>query len=136
MKNAILRWLGLGRTEPPKQVLSLSPACSICGTSAATVELVERDDGWFLVFQGVAGSGNGGGDPVSNEKAQSIRDALSPPHKSETIRAAGFYDDFGFCIDCEAFYCEAHWQVSPTGCGTCPAGHSKSLEPHWHPDDA
>lgn len=118
----------------PIQVLSLSPPCSECGNSAALVRLAEFSDGWRLTFEGVAGSGNGGGDPISGAKVQSIRDALSPPYASERIRAAGFYDDFGYCIPCEKFYCATHWQVSTTGGGTCPAGHFKSLDPHWHPD--
>ena len=43
----------------------------------------------------------------------------------------GFYDDAGFCQDCNAPYCYRHWHVSETGYGHCPAGHGKSLDPHW-----
>jgi hypothetical protein len=98
------------------------------------VKLFELSGGWRLTFCGVDGSNNGGGDPVSFEKAQAILGALTPPYETAKIQAAGFYDDFGFCVPCAAFYCGTHWQVSPSGCGTCPAGHSKSLDPHWHPD--
>ena len=134
MKEAILRWFTRKLPASPKQVLSLTPACSVCHTPAARVELSEYSDGWCLVFEGVAGSGNGAGDSISNERAQSIRKALTPPFESATIEAVGFYDDFGFCQACEAFYCSTHWQVSATGGGTCPAGHFKSLDPHWHPE--
>ena len=133
MKEAILRWFGRKPDRKPAQVLTLSPDCSVCGASAAKVQLSEYSDGWRLVFEGVAG-GNGAGDPISNEQAQSIREALTPPFESATIDAAGFYDDFGFCRECEAFYCATHWQVTTTGGGTCPAGHFKSLDPYWHPD--
>ena len=49
------------------QVLSLSPECSVCKMPAVRVELSEYTDGWRLVFEGVAGSGNGAGDPVSDD---------------------------------------------------------------------
>ncbi len=68
------------------------------------------------------------------ERALAILAALTLPYEAAKIRAADFYDDFGFCIDCAKFYCSTHWQVSTTGGGRCPAGHFKSLDPHWHPD--
>ena len=43
----------------------------------------------------------------------------------------GFYDDAGFCQDCDAPYCYHHWHVSETGYGYCPRSHRKSLDPHW-----
>ena len=122
MKEAILRWFRRKPPTPSMQVLALSPACSVCGAPAAKVQLSEYAEGWRLVFEGVAGSGNGVGDSISNERAQSIRQALTPPFESATIEAVGFYDDFGFCRECKAFYCSTHWQVSTTGGGTCPAG--------------
>lgn len=125
------RWLPVA--PAPVQVLDLSPPCSDCGAPASRVVLTEHVEGWRLAFEGVAGSGNGGADPISDERARTIREALSPPYASARIRAAGFYDDFGFCIPCERFYCPVHWQVSSSGGGTCPAGHFKSLDPHWHP---
>lgn len=97
------------------------------------VELTERSGGWSLRYEG-AGGGNGKGDPISAERAQAILDALRSPYELARIQAAGFYDDFGYCTLCEKFYCPTHWQVSSTGGGTCPAGHFKSLDPHWHPD--
>jgi hypothetical protein len=50
---------------------------------------------------------------------------------AELCSAAGFYDDAGFCQDCDAPSCYRHWHVSQTGYGHCPAGHGKSLDPHW-----
>lgn len=127
-------WRRGRRPEPPLRVLNLAAPCSECGAPAGTVRLFEYPSGWRLGFWGVADVGGGAADPVSEEKAQAIREALTPPYDPEKIRAAGFYDDFGFCADCEKFYCSTHWQVSTSGLGTCPAGHSKSLDPHWHPD--
>ena len=97
------------------------------------IELSERSGGWHLKYEGASG-GNGSGDPVSAERAQAILDALHPPYELARIQAAGFYDDLGYCAPCAKFYCHLHWQVSSTGGGTCPAGHFKSLDPHWHPD--
>jgi hypothetical protein len=134
MSRALRRWLRRRRPVAPTQSLNLSPPCSECGARTATVFLAEYTDGWRLAFQGIAGGNPPGGDPISGERAQAIRDALSPPYEPAKIRAADFYDDFGYCISCEKFYCATHWQVSTTGGGTCPAGHFKSLDPHWHPD--
>jgi len=136
VKRWLLHWIKRWQPEtpPPIQVLRLSPPCSECGVRAATVELAEYADGWRLNFVGVADCGNSGRDRISDEEAQAIRDALSPPYESAKIQAAGFYDDFGYCTSCQKFYCGTHWQVSTTGGGTCPAGHFKSLDPHWHPD--
>lgn len=134
MRRLFARWWKRRQPERPTQTLSLDPPCSECGLPAATVRLAEYSSGWHLTFAGVAGLGNGGGDSISAEEVQAIRDALSPPYETARIRAAGFYDDFGFCLTCEKFYCSRHWKVSSTGGGTCPAGHFKSLDPHWHPD--
>lgn len=136
MKRWLSNWMKRWWPRAPSaiQVLRLSPPCSECGVRASTVELAEYADGWRLNFVGTANAGNSGHDPISEEEAQAIRDALSLPYESAKIRAAGFYDDFGYCIPCEKFYCHTHWQVSTRGGGTCPAGHFKSLDPHWHPD--
>lgn len=108
--------------------------CSECGNPTGLVRLFEYPNGWRLGFWGVADVGGGGADPVSDERARAICEALTPPYAAAKIQAAGFYDDFGYCMDCGKFYCSTHWQVSSTGLGTCPAGHFKSLDPHWHPD--
>ena len=134
-QQLLTRWRGrfFPKAPTPIQVLSLSPSCAECGHPASRVILSQYADGWRLVFEGVAGAGNGDGDPISDEEVQAIRDALSAPYDLEKIQAAGFYDDFGFCVSCEQFYCSTHWQVSSTGGGRCPQDHFKSLDPHWHP---
>lgn len=132
MGRALLRWAKRWLPAAPTRTLDLAPPCSQCGAPAGTVLLAEYTDGWHLELEGVAG--NGSSDRISDEKAQAIRDALSPPYELAKLQAASFYDDFGFCTTCGAFYCSTHWQVSTTGGGTCPAGHFKSLDPHWHPD--
>lgn len=118
---------------PPLQVLEPAPNCSVCDQRTVTLQLIEDINGWCIRFQGVEGSGNGNGDPISSEEVQTLLEALRPPYNAEKIQATGFYDDFGFCIPCEKFYCGTHWQIS-RGLGTCPAGHPKSLDPHWSPD--
>lgn len=65
----------------------------------------------------------------------SFTQLLTGPVTFEAVRAAGFYDDLGFCAECGVPYCPTHWTVSPGGYGRCPAGHGKSLDPHWSPDD-
>jgi hypothetical protein len=132
------------------------PPCGVCGLPSARVELVapggrpadwdqwndDRKDAWqtrgdpdrwYLLFDGVA-AGNGSGDPISAERAAQIAEAFRQPLTWAHVRTAGFYDDAGFCGDCEAAYCYRHWQVSATGYGHCPHGHGKSLDPHWSPD--
>jgi hypothetical protein len=132
--RSLSRWRRRNLPEAPARVLTLDPPCSQCGSPTARVVLAEYTGGWRLTFVGVEGSGNRSGDPISGEEATAILDALTPPYESARIQAAGFYDDFGFCTSCAEFYCATHWQVSTTGGGTCPAGHFKSLDPHWHPD--
>lgn len=131
-------WGSWAKSRLPRvaiQRVPLSPPCAVCGGPAAHVELVEDAEGWLLVFVGTAGNGTPpGGDRITAEKARALQDALTPPYEPATIRAAGFSDDFGYCSACESFYCATHWQVSPRGGGTCPEGHFKSLDPHWHPD--
>ena len=57
--------------------------------------------------------------------------AFRPPLSFAQVRNAGFYDDAGFCQDCDTPYCYRHWHVSEGGYGYCPRGHGKSLDPHW-----
>ncbi len=71
----------------------------------------------------------------STERANAILAALSQPYDSAKIRAIGFYDDAGFCQECDAAYCYRHWHVTRSGYGYCPEGHGKSLDPHWSPED-
>ena len=110
------------------------PQCLECGAATVQIEITESPSGGHFRYQGTVDCGNGQGDPMASERAQAILDALTPACESARIQAAGLYDDFGFCTACTKFYCPTHWEVSSTGGGTCPAGHFKSLDPHWHPD--
>ncbi|WFF00206.1 hypothetical protein [Micromonospora sp. WMMD964] len=136
------------------------PPCAVCGRPAAHVELVapasqpadlhrwspqqrdaynaarrcHDDQQWWLVFSGIV-AGNGSGRPVDPAEAQRIADAFTRPYRYAAVTSAGFYDDAGFCGQCDAPYCYHHWNVSSTGYGRCPQGHGKSLDPHWWPDD-
>jgi hypothetical protein len=84
---------------------------------------------WYLIRDGVA-AGNGYGNPVQAGDAGRIAQAFRPPLRYDQVATAGFYDDAGFCQDCDAPYCYRHWHVSETGYGHCPAGHGKSLDPY------
>jgi hypothetical protein len=137
------------------QAMIVTPECAACGSPATRVELVApgqlparweqwpasvrdavmRDRGpgqWYLILDGVA-AGNGYGSPVEAGEAGRIARAFRPPLRLAQVRTAGFYDDAGFCDGCGVPYCAAHWHLSPTGYGTCPLGHGKSLDPHWQP---
>ncbi|MGV9213214.1 hypothetical protein ACTFTM_15265 [Micromonospora sp. RB23] len=132
------------------------PPCAVCGRPVAHVELVapasqpvnwqswptpkrdayttarERHGGepWWLLFSGIV-AGNGTGRPVDLAEAHRIVGAFTQPYRYAAVRTAGFYDDAGFCGQCDVPYCFHHWKVSGTGYGRCPRGHGKSLDPHW-----
>jgi len=110
------------------------PACAMCGGVASTIQLFNESGKWRLVYEGSdAGSGGPPGDEITPEAAQAIIKGFAKPYTTEGIRAADFYDDGGFCLECRHFYCPTHWNISTTGGGTCPKGHFKSLDPHWSP---
>ena len=89
----------------------------------------QREPGqWYLLFKGIA-TYNGYGDPIDASRAGRIAQAFRPPLRFAQVHTAGFYDDAGFCQDCDAPYCYQHWHVSETGYGYCPRGHGKSLDP-------
>jgi hypothetical protein len=134
------------------QAMVVTAPCAACGAPATRIELVapgqlpaqweqwprtvrdhfmrHRGPGqWYLILSGVA-AGNGYGDQVSAGEAGQIAWALRPPLRFDQVVTAGFYDDAGFCQDCDAPYCCRHWHVSQTGYGHCPLGHGKSLDPH------
>jgi hypothetical protein len=91
----------------------------------------KREPGqWYLLVKGVA-TYNGYGDPIDASRAGQIAWAFRPPLCFAQVHTAGFYDDAGFCPDCDAPYCYKHWHVSETGYGHCPRGHGKSLDSHW-----
>ena len=131
------------------------PLCAACGSPSSWVELVapgelpakwqqwdsarqgsfllHRDPQcWHLIVQGIAAC-NGDGDPINASKAEQIAEAFRPPLSFAQVHTAGFYDDAGFCPDCNAPYCYRHWHVSESGYGHCPHDHGKSLDPHWPP---
>jgi hypothetical protein len=137
------------------KAMLVTPPCAACGTPSARIELVapgqypaeweqwpttvqdsivgRRKPGqWWLLFKGVA-AGNGYGDPIDPSQAEQTAQAFRPPLCFAQVHTAGFYDDAGFCPDCDAPYCYQHWHVSESGYGHCPRGHGKSLDPHWSP---
>lgn len=123
--------------EPQASPFLREVRCHVCGDVAATAELVADvtlKDGWRFVFTGIErGTGPSGTTPTDKEAARLTR-AFSEPLSYGRVRTAWLYDEAGFCRDCEKPYCFEHWNVSTTGGGTCPAGHFKSLDPHWSPD--
>ena len=86
---------------------------------------------WHLTFKGVATENGYMGDPIDASRAEQIARAFRPPLSFAQVHTAAFYDDAGFCQDCDAPYCYRHWHVSESGYGYCPRGHGKSLDPHW-----
>ncbi len=137
------------------EAMLVAPPCAACGTPSARIELVapghspaqweqwpstvqgsilrQRKPGqWYLLFQGVA-TYNGYGDPIDASRAGRIAQAFRPPLRFAQVHTAGFYDDAGFCQDCDAPYCHRHWHVSESWYGCCPRGRGKSLDPHWSP---
>jgi hypothetical protein len=133
----------------------VTPPCAVCGIPSARIELVapgqlpadwdqwprtvqdtivrRREPGqWYLLFKGAA-TCNGYGDPIDARRAGRIAQAFRPPLRFAQVHTADFYDDAGFCQDCDAPYCYQHWHVSQSGYGYCPHAHSKSLDPHWSP---
>jgi hypothetical protein len=151
--------LGWRRHEVPplSRSVECEPECAICGAPTARLELLapgewqtqwdwwssaigdtptehQPDRSWWLIFQGVD-AGNGHGNPMTADEGERLAAIFSAPITFETVRAAGFYDDLGFCEDCGVPYCATHWSVSRGGYGHCPQGHGKSLDPHWSPSD-
>ena len=135
------------------QPIVVTPPCAACGAPAAHIELVppgqlpaewdhrpgtvqasiarQREPGqWYLLFNGTA-TCNGYGDPIDASRAGRITRAFRPPLCFAQVHTAGFYDDAGFCHDCDAPHCYQHWHVSESGYGYCPRRHGKSLDPHW-----
>jgi hypothetical protein len=131
----------------------VTPPCAVCGTSATRIELVapgqlpaeweqwpstvqgsirrRREPGqWHLLVTGIAAY-NGYGDSVDARRAGRIAWAFRSPLCFAQVHTAGFFDDAGFCEDCDAPYCYRHWHVLEGGCGYCPRGHAKNLDPHW-----
>lgn len=129
----------------------VTPPCAVCGSPSARIELMapgelpaewdqwpgtaqgtfllNREPGqWRLIFTGAAG--NDHGRSIDASTAGQVARAFRLPLTFAQVRTAGFYDDAGFCQDCDAPYCYQHWHVSEDGYGRCPRGHGKSLDPH------
>lgn len=87
-----------------------------------------------LLYEGPGGGNCLVGNAISAEEAGAIIAAFTGVPTAEKMDAAGLYDGAGWCPECREFYCPEHWSTSSTGYGTCPRGHGKSLDPHWHPD--
>src|SRR5665647_504280 len=94
------------------------PRCSKCGAVASTIQLFSVSGKWRLIYQG-SDSGNGSGNDVTPDESSAIIAGFTEPYLSEKIKAAGFYDDGGFCLKCSKFYCPTHWNISTTGGGWC-----------------
>lgn len=110
------------------------PLCAKCGEVASTIQLFNEFDKWQLVYDGPdCGSGPSGVE-IAHERVRAIIAGFTKPYTKLRIRAASFFDDGGFCLECSQFYCFSHWNISTTGGGSCPEGHFKSLDPHWSPD--
>jgi hypothetical protein len=122
--------------EPEKAVPTheLRPLCAKCGEVASTFLLFNELGKWRLVFEGSAAGNGSSGDEITAERARAIIAGFTEPYLPQRVRAAGFFDDGGYCLECCQFYCSRHWHISTTGGGTCPEGHFKSLDPHWSPD--
>ena len=74
--------------------------------------LRRREPGqWHLLVKGVAAD-NGYGDPIDASQAGRIAQAFWPPLRFVQVHTAGFYDDAGFCQDCDA--------PTATSIGRCP----------------
>lgn len=122
---ALWQILADARTQPP---------CAVCGRPSAKIQIEPQGDAFRLVYEGPGGSTGPSGMSITRERRNAIEAAFEPPFEFARIRTAGFYDDAGFCERCGRFYCPDHWKISETGGGTCPKGHFKSLDPHWHPE--
>ena len=130
------------------QAMVVTPPCAVCGTPSARIELVapgrlpagweqwprtvqdsiqrQRQPGqWYLLFKGVAAD-NGYGDPIDASRAGRIAQAFRSPACFAQVHTAGFYDDAGFCQDCDAPYCYQHWNVSEPAMATAPAAMARA----------
>jgi len=138
---------------PLARAMVAAPPCAACGAPATRIELVapgqlpaqweqwpstvrhsirrQREPGqWWFLFKGIAAY-NGYGDPIDASRAGKIAQAFQPPLSFAQVHTAGFYDDAGFCEDCDAPYCYHDWHVTESGFGYCPCGHGKSLDWYW-----
>jgi hypothetical protein len=64
-------------------------------------------------------------------RAEQVAEAFQPPLSFAQVHTVGFYDDAGFCPDCDAPYCYQHWHVFESGYDHCPVATAKAWTPHW-----
>lgn len=136
------------------QSMVAEPPCRVCGRPSARVELVApgklpaqwdqwtpgrrkafeqyREPGrWYLLLEGTAAGNGWRGDPVDHARAAQIAAAFCQPYTYARVHTAGFFDDAGLCGECDAPYCYRHWNITDTGLGYCPQGHSRGLDQLW-----
>lgn len=129
--------------------------CSACGSVATSVEITPPEASpnswerrsprtqallsdrrspaaWWFGYDGIEG-GNGGGDPIPEHRAREFL-RLRYDDEYAAVQQLDLYDEAGYCDGCRKPYCRRHWNLS-RGVGTCPEGHRRSLDPHWHPYD-
>ena len=138
------------------RAMVVEPTCAECGERVSFLELIPPDalphdfdnwkpkyqelfreyrkpENWQMLFSSLGGGNGVVGDGISEDRAALLCEALAPPLTYEGVKTADFFDDMGFCSECEVPYCCTHWHVSTSGYGTCPKGHGRSLDPHWSP---
>lgn len=135
--------------------MDLSTVCKCCGLPAARIEILapgqlpqsygqwtanlrqqydtyQDRTAWRMIYGGIE-AGNGVGDVITPERAQTLIAILSQPLDTSRLDHLELYDDAGICRTCGVAYCYRHWSPTDTGYGSCPEGHGKSLDPHWSP---
>jgi hypothetical protein len=145
---------GMQKPAQSEIVMLFRPKCKMCGAPSASIEVIapheapiewtswspERHESfnkyrkpasYQLLYDGPGGGNGQVGDAITAERAVSIIAAFTNVPTAEKMKAAGFYDNAGWCQECREFYCPKHWSMSSTGYGTCPSGHGKSLDPYW-----
>jgi hypothetical protein len=111
----------------------MPPSWNHLGPNSRELLLNRRsDDAWWYVYKGIE-AGSGSGSPIEDGTARAFLQ-LRGDDEYAAVQVLGLYDEAGYCASCRVAYCRRHWDPS-MGAGTCPEGHFKSLDPHWHPYD-
>ena len=117
----------LFRTGPPNFIQINS--CKSCGRQASKIEITPN---LFLKYSGPGGWNGLKGDKISEQDALNIKLIFTTLIEPKPLKAR-FYDQGGYCDECQCFYCEKCWKAS-NGFGECPVGHGKGLDSHWSPE--
>ena len=86
------------------------------------------------IYKGTAaGSGDFGYEIEEKIAKNAIKAFSTKPYRYELIKKAGFFDDGGYCGECEKFYCYTCWTENMPWphsgcCGICPNAHNKVLD--------